>query len=36
MLRDEGRKAAQIFLETHAMDLGHRSTMDIDILLEGI
>ncbi len=36
MLRDEGRKAAQAFLEAHAMDLGKRSTLDIDVLLEGI
>ena len=35
-LRDEGRRSAQSFLETHAMDLGHRSTFDIDVLLEGI
>ena len=35
-LRDEGRKSAQVFLETHAMDLGQRSTLDIDVLLEGI
>jgi NTE family protein len=36
LLRDEGRKAAQTFLETHAFDLGRRSTMDLDVLLEGI
>jgi NTE family protein len=35
-LRDEGRKAAQTFLDKHAMDLGKRSTLDIDVLLEGI
>src|SRR5271168_2585811 len=35
-LRDEGRKAAQAFLDAHAMDLGKRSTLDIDVLLEGI
>ena len=35
-LRDEGRKAAQAFLDTHAMDLGKRSTLDIDVLLEGV
>lgn len=35
-LRDEGRKAAQTFLDTHALDLGRRSTMDLDVLLEGI
>jgi NTE family protein len=35
-LRDEGRKAAQAFLDAHAMDLGKRSTLDIDVLLEGV
>ena len=36
MLRDEGRKAAQAFLDAHARDLGKRSTMDIDTLLDGV
>ncbi len=36
MLRDEGRKSAQAFLDAHARDLGERSTMDIDTLLEGV
>lgn len=36
LLRDEGRKSAQAFLEAHAADLGRRSTLDIDALLEGI
>ena len=35
-LRDEGSKAAQAFLDAHAMDLGKRSTLDIDVLLEGV
>jgi NTE family protein len=35
-LRDEGRKAAEAFLDAHAMDLGKRSTLDIDVLLEGV
>jgi NTE family protein len=35
-LRDEGRKSAQAFLDAHALDLGHRSTLDLDVLLEGI
>jgi NTE family protein len=35
-LRDEGRKAAQNFLNAHADDLGKRSTLDIDVLLEGV
>jgi NTE family protein len=33
MLRDEGRRAAHAFLDTHGDDIGHRSTTDIDILL---
>jgi len=33
MLREEGRRAADGFLDAHADDLGHRSTADIDILL---
>ena len=33
LLRDEGRMSAQVFLETHASDLGRRSTLDIDVLL---
>lgn len=35
-LRDEGRQAAEAFLGAHAMDLGNRSTADIDSLLEGV
>ena len=35
-LRDEGRKAAGAFLDAHANDLGKRSTLDIDVLLEGV
>src|SRR3984957_18673457 len=35
-LRDEGRKAAQAFLDAHGTDLGKRSTLDIDVLLEGV
>jgi NTE family protein len=35
-LRDEGRKAAQIFLEANAQDIGRRSTLNLDVLLEGI
>ena len=34
LLRDEGRRSAQVFLENHASDLGHRSTLDLDVLLE--
>jgi NTE family protein len=36
MLRDEGRRAAEAFLVAHADDVGHRSSVDIDILLEGV
>ena len=33
MLRDEGRQAAEAFLNTHGDDLGHRSSLDLDALL---
>jgi len=36
MLRDEGRRQAEIFLEEHAGSIGTRSTLDIDRLLEGL
>jgi NTE family protein len=36
LLHDEGRKSAQVFLDAHASNLGHRSTLDIDVLLEQI
>jgi NTE family protein len=36
MLRDEGRKAADAFITAHGVDLGHRSTLDLDEFLEGI
>lgn len=36
MLRDEGRRAADAFLATRGADLGKRSTLDIDRLLEGV
>ena len=36
MLRDEGRRAANAFLSAHGEDLGRRSTLDIDRLLEGV
>jgi NTE family protein len=35
MLRDEGRKAATALLEAHRSDLGVRSTLDLDEMLEG-
>ena len=36
LLRDEGRRSAQVFLKNHASDLGRRSTLDLDVLLEQI
>jgi NTE family protein len=35
MLRDEGRRAAYEFLTDHREDLGYRSSLDIDRLLDG-
>jgi NTE family protein len=34
MLREEGRRAAEVFLETHGNDIGVRSTLDIDRLID--
>ena len=36
MLRDEGRRAAETFLDSHRDDLGKRSSFDLDSLLEGV
>ena len=36
MLRDEGRRTAEAFLATHGEDLGRRSSLDLDALLEGV
>jgi NTE family protein len=36
LLHQEGRRSAQMFLEMHAIDLGNRSTFDIDSLLEQV
>jgi len=36
MLRDEGRRAAQVFLDEHGGALGERSSLDLDGLLEGM
>ena len=36
MLRDQGRRSAQTFLERHAEDLGRRSSLDLDVLLEKV
>ncbi|MGY2046667.1 patatin-like phospholipase family protein [Methylobacterium sp. JK268] len=35
LLREEGRRAAEAFLTARGSDLGHRSTLDIDRLLDG-
>ena len=36
MLREEGRKTAEAFLQAHADNLGKRSSLDLDELLEGV
>jgi NTE family protein len=36
LLRDEGRRSTHTFLDSHAGELGHRSTLDLDVLLEGV
>jgi NTE family protein len=36
MLRDEGRRSAEAFLAAHGEDLGRRSSLDLDALLEGV
>jgi NTE family protein len=36
MLRNEGRRCAESFLEEHLQDLGRRSTFDLDSLLENV
>jgi NTE family protein len=36
MLRDEGRRAAEQFLEMHGKDIGVKSTADLDTLLQGV
>jgi NTE family protein len=36
MLRDEGRRSAEVFLEAHAEDLGKRSSLDLDVLLREV
>jgi len=35
-LREEGRHSAQGFLSAHSGDLGERSTLDLDALLEQV
>jgi NTE family protein len=36
MLRDQGREAAGVFLKTSAHDIGRRSTLELEPLLDGI
>ena len=36
MLRDAGRRAAEAFLAAHSGDLGRRSSLDLDVLLETV
>jgi NTE family protein len=36
MLRDRGRQAADAFLQVHREDIGRRSSLDLDVLLEGV
>jgi NTE family protein len=36
MLRDEGRRCADVFLQAHGKDLGRRSTFDLDVLREQV
>ena len=36
MLRDEGRKAADEFLNEHGGSIGKRSSLDIDRMIEGV
>jgi NTE family protein len=36
LLHDEGRRSAQVFLETYALDLGRHSTLDLDTLLQSV
>jgi NTE family protein len=36
LLRDEGRRSAEAFLAAHGQDLGRRSSLDLDLLLESV
>jgi NTE family protein len=36
MLRDEGRRAAELFLDKDGKNLGHNSSFDLDALLKGV
>ena len=36
LLREEGRRCAEAFLDAHEEDIGHRSSFDLDVLLEQV
>jgi len=36
MLRDEGRRAAEAFLASDSENIGKRSSIDLDILLQNV
>ena len=36
VLRDEGRRAADEFLKAHRPDLGKKSSLNLDVLLEQV
>ncbi len=36
MLRDEGRRAAEAFLAANSDNIGKRSSIDLDILLQQV
>jgi NTE family protein len=36
LLRDEGQRSVEAFLAAHGQDLGRRSSLDLDLLLEGV
>ena len=36
LLRDEGRRCAEKFLDSHGQDVGQRSSFDLDVLLEQV
>ena len=36
MLRDEGRRSAEAFLDANAKNVGKRSSIDLDVLLENV
>jgi NTE family protein len=36
MLRDEGRRSAEGFLEASRQNIGKRSSIDLDVLLEQV